>query len=109
MTVESLLAKASEGMHAGRSFGPVIDGDGCLIVPVALAVGGGGGGEGPSEGGTGSGGGFGTVSWPLGVYVVKDGRARWVPALDATRLALGALALVRAIIRLRARRAAKAS
>lgn len=109
MTMESLLAKASEGMHAGRSFGPVIEADGCLIIPVALTVGGGGGGEGPSDGGTGSGGGFGSVSWPLGVYVVKDGRAHWTPAFDATRLALGALALIRAIIRLRSRRASRPS
>jgi len=109
MSVESLLAKASEGMHAGRSFGPVIEGDGCLIVPVAFTAGGGGGGEGTNEVGPGSGGGFGSISWPLGVYVVKDGRARWVPALDATRVALGALALVRVIVRLRARRASQPS
>jgi uncharacterized spore protein YtfJ len=109
MSVESLLAKAGEGIHAGRSFGPVVEADGCLILPVALAAGGGGGGEGPTEGGQGSGGGFGTVSWPLGVYVIKDGEARWVPALDATRVALGVLALVRAVVRARRRRAQRSA
>ena len=108
MTVESLLAKANEGFHAGRSFGPVMEGDGCLVIPVAFTAGGGGGGEGlPFEGqppsASGFGGGFGGVSWPLGVYVVKDGNAKWVPAVDATRVALGVIAAVRVALRLRAR------
>jgi len=110
MEIESLLTKASEGIHVGRSFGPVIEGDGCLVIPVGLAVGGGGGGAGDApdgSGGSGSGGGFGTITWPLGVYVVKDGTAKWVPALDATRLALGAIALVRALVRARTRRRAR--
>jgi uncharacterized spore protein YtfJ len=104
MSVESLLAKASEGIHAGRAFGPPVEADGCTVIPVAFAAGGGGGGDAPAEGGASSGGGFGTVSWPLGVYVIKDGQAKWVPAVDATRVALGVLALVRAGVRARARR-----
>jgi hypothetical protein len=106
MSVESLLAKANDGMTAGRAFGPVMEADGCLIIPVAFTAGGGGGGDAPAPGTDGSavGGGFGGVSWPLGVYVVKDGTARWVPAVDVTRVALGVLALVRAGMRLRARR-----
>jgi uncharacterized spore protein YtfJ len=109
MSVESLLAKANAGIHAGRSFGPVIEAEGCTVIPVAFTAGGGGGGDAPTEGGTSSGGGFGGASWPLGVYVIKDGQARWVPALDATRVALGALALVRAVVRARARRRAERS
>jgi uncharacterized spore protein YtfJ len=104
VTVESLLARASEGIQAGRSFGPVIECGDCVVIPVAFTAGGGGGGDGPAEGGASTGGGFGMASFPLGVYVVKDGEARWVPALDATRVALGALALVRAVVRARARR-----
>ena len=107
MTVDALIAKANEGIHAGRAFGPVMQGDGCLIIPVAVTGGGGGGGDAPNGAGTAVGGGFGTVSWPLGVYVVKDGTAKWVPAIDATRVALGAIALVRAVVRLRARRGAR--
>src|SRR4051794_14044039 len=108
MTIESLLAKSQEGFHAGRSFGPAIQGDGCLIIPVAFVAGGGGGGEGhPDESHTretGFCGGFGTVSWALGVYVGRDGSARFVPAVDATRIVLGVLAAARAVLRLRARR-----
>jgi uncharacterized spore protein YtfJ len=103
MNVDTLLEKVQGGASAGRSFGPVIEGDGCLIVPVALHAGGGGGSDGEGAE-AGSGGGFGFVSWPIGVYVVRDGTARWVPALDATRLAIGAIALARTLVRLRARR-----
>ena len=106
MSVETLLAKANEGVNAGRAFGPVMEADGCLIIPVAFTAGGGGGGDAPNEAGTAVGGGFGTISWPLGVYVVKDGTARWVPALDVTRVALGAIGIVRTVLRLRARRSA---
>jgi uncharacterized spore protein YtfJ len=109
MTFESLLAKVGESFHAKRAFGPVMEADGCQIIPVALSAGGGGGGEGVSgdgsADGTGAGGGFGGVSWPLGVYVIKDGNAKWVPAVDATRITLAAIAVVRVALRLRARRA----
>ncbi len=106
MSVESLLAKANEGIHAGRSFGPVMEAEGCTVIPVAFTAGGGGGGDAQAQAGPSSGGGFGTVSWPLGVYVIKDGHARWVPAVDATRVVLGALALVRAAVRARSRKRA---
>lgn len=107
MTVEALLRRANEGLSAGRAFGPAIEADGCLIVPVAVAVGGGGGGDAPGEAGVSTGGGFGTISFPLGVYVVKDGNARWVPAVDMTRVALGAMGVVRALLRLRSRRSGR--
>ena len=104
MSVETLLAKANEGMQAGRAFGPVIESDGCVIIPVAFTAGGGGGGDATGGDDNAVGGGFGGVTWPLGVYVVKDGTARWVPAIDVTRVALGVLALVRTGMRVRARR-----
>ena len=108
MAFESLLAKAGENFHAKRAFGPVIEADGCQIIPVALTAGGGGGGEAlPTDQpapGAGSGGGFGGIAWPLGVYVVKDGTVKWVPAVDATRIALAVIAVFRVGLRLRARR-----
>ena len=45
----------------------------------------------------GSGGGLGGVTWPLGVYGIREGRVRWVPAVDVTRVVLGALTLVRGL------------
>lgn len=99
MSVESLMAKANEGISAGRAFGPVIEGEGCTIIPVAFTVGGGGGGDAPAEEGVSVGGGFGSLSWPIGVYVVKDGNVRWVPAIDTTFIALVASTVLRTLVR----------
>lgn len=109
MDADALLSKAMEHVSAGRSFGPVIERDDCTVIPAAyvMSAGGGGGGEGPDPlGGTGSGAGAGhwSVSWPVGAYVVRDGEVRWVPAIDATRIALGAFVLAKVIVRLRASR-----
>lgn len=106
MDVEKLLSKAVDELSVRRAFGPPIESEGTLIVPVAWVAGGGGGGASGSEAesvdSTGSGGGFGGVTWPLGIYVVKEGRVRWVPAVDATRIALAGLGIFRALVKLRA-------
>jgi uncharacterized spore protein YtfJ len=107
MDVDALVARAQESLTAGRSYGPVVERDGTTVIPTAFVIGGGGGGdgespEGASNPGKGGGGGFFSVSWPLGAYVVKDGDARWVPAIDATRIAIAAFALVRLGMKLRA-------
>jgi uncharacterized spore protein YtfJ len=47
----------------------------------------------------GSGGGFGGVVMPVGVYVVKDDRVRWVPAINVTLIAICAISLARVLIR----------
>lgn len=111
MDVERLLGKASEELSARRAFGPAIERDGTLIIPVAWVAGGGGGGAGSPEAEngdeTGSGGGFGGVTWPLGVYVVKEGKVRWVPAVDATRVVLAGLGIFRAVVKMRALRRTK--
>lgn len=108
MNIVDLFSKASEGLTAGKAFGPVIEQNGCTVIPVAWVAGGGGGGsgEGPSEApsGSGTGGGFGGVMWPLGVYVVKDGNARFVPAVDATRIALAGIAIAKLAMKMRALR-----
>lgn len=121
MDIERLLSKAAEDASVRRAFGPVIESEGTLIIPVAWVAGGGGGGDdggrdtengdtetghaenGQAENGRAAagGGGFGSVTWPLGVYEVKDGRVRWVPAVDATRVVLAGLAIVRAVVKLR--------
>jgi uncharacterized spore protein YtfJ len=125
--LEKLMAKASDALSVGRAFGAPIERDGVLVIPVAWVAGGGGGGgadagagvedqapadESPrlrlqSGGGGGGGGGFGGVTWPLGVYVVKNGDVRWVPAVDATRIALTAIALLRTMVKIRAIRRAR--
>lgn len=79
-----------------RVFGSPIAQDGLTVIPVAHISGGGGGGAGNApaedEGETvagGTGGGVGVMAKPLGVFVVKDGDARWRPPVDINKIILG--------------------
>ena len=107
MDLDAVITKATDHISAGRSFGPVIERDDCVVIPASyvFSAGGGGGGEGPDhEGQTGSGGGAGNfaMSWPIGAYVVRNGEARWVPAIDATRVALAVVVVAKLALKLRA-------
>lgn len=116
MEIERLLDGARESLTVRRCFGEPVEQAGTLVIPVAFVAGGGGGGEGeegrtdkPEEaekaaGRSGAGGGFGGVTWPLGVYVVHEGRVRFVPAVDATRIVLGGLAVARGLLKVAASR-----
>ena len=109
MDLQKLLSTSKDAFHVGKAFGPPYERDNCVIIPVAwVASGTGGGGAEAAKGSNdepggfdNGGGGTGGIVWPLGVYVVKDGDVRWVPALDTTRVALAGLALIRALVRLR--------
>jgi uncharacterized spore protein YtfJ len=118
MDVPELLARAQDTMTVSRAFGTPHEHNGTLIIPVAIVVGGGGGGVGEDDGTLveaptqrggrrGSGGGFGSASWPIGVYTVTNGNVRWVPAIDPTRIVLAVIALMRAVVRVRGRRAGR--
>ncbi len=94
-----------------RVFGEPIENDGSLVIPVARLSGGSGIGFGSGtskasddedgdssadtgpETGEGGGGGFGVTAKAEGVYVIRDGNARWEPALDVNRLAVGGMLL----------------
>lgn len=127
MKVQELMDQAREVMTVKRVFGEPYEKDGLTIIPVARVMGGGGGGEGrmvapegaaaeTGEGqgaavpaGSGSGAGFGMAARPAGVYVIKEGDVRWLPAVDVNRIVLGAqivavvfLLVVRSIARARA-------
>jgi len=130
MDVENILAKASENLSVRRAFGAAYEKDGMLIIPVAMVAGGGGAGTArPRDGNPAArpgsppkedpaaqnaappesvrpdaGGGFGGVVLPSGAYVVKGDQVRWVPAVDATIVALASLSLVRVLVRTWARR-----
>ncbi|GAA1012937.1 hypothetical protein Aple_015690 [Acrocarpospora pleiomorpha] len=71
-----------------RVFGEPYERDGVTIIPAAAIRGAGGFGNGNGNQGTGEGGGAITAR-PIGAYVIKDGKARWEPALDVGRLILG--------------------
>lgn len=107
MDLKELMSRASDALSVGRAFGPAYEKEGYLVIPVAWVAGGAGGGGGTDtqHGGSGDGGGFGGVTWPLGVYVVKEGGdVRWVPAVDVTRIILSAAGILRAVIAIRDKR-----
>lgn len=108
MKVQEMLSNATDAMNVKRVFGEPYEKDGVTIIPVAKFGGGGGGGGGDGPDGSGSGGGFGLGATPAGVYVIKDGKVAWQPAVDVNRIVLGcqivgtlALLLLRARIKAR--------
>lgn len=108
------LREAVDNITVGRVFGtPITQGE-TIVLPVAKIGGGAGGGSGtgPAEQGQengGTGGGLGMSAKPLGVFVVRDGKVGWRPAVDVNKIVLGgqivavtALLVVRALITARA-------
>ena len=99
MDIEEMVKGTRDAMNVKRVFGDPVVRNGVTVIPVANVMGGGGGGSGEmvhdEAAGPGadrpvggSGGGFGVRATPAGVYVVKGEDIRWVPAVDATRIAL---------------------
>jgi uncharacterized spore protein YtfJ len=109
MKIEELLAKATNTLEARMVYAEPVEKDGVTVIAAARLAGGGGGGNGTDQRGQqGEGGGIGLVARPAGAYVIKDGKARWEPALDVNRLiatvgavAVAALLLVGRIVRIR--------
>jgi uncharacterized spore protein YtfJ len=87
MNVEHILTGAQDALQARRVFGDPVQIDGITVIPAAVVGGGGGGGAKPGD--EGSGVGFGVSARPAGVFVVRDGDARWRPAVDVNRVVLG--------------------
>lgn len=91
MDIARTLEQARELMSSRRVFGEPYAVDGVTIVPVAKVGGGGGGGAGigGSDGEQGGGGGGGFGAKPAGVFVIREGKVRWQPAVDVNQMALG--------------------
>jgi len=95
MKVEEMIASVKDTASVRRVFADPIERDGVVIVPVAAIGGGLGVGHGHDKAGQeGEGGGFGVGAKPAGVYELRDGRVRWIPAVDVNRL----LALVGGVL-----------
>ena len=94
--VVSKLNAIKDVMTVQRVFGEPTQVDGITVMPVAVVRGGGGAGGGgdpmPDENqqGEGAGLGFGLNARGIGVYAVRDGDITWQPAVDVTRIVLGA-------------------
>jgi len=85
MNAQQVLERAQDAMTAKRVFGDPIQVEGATVIPVAT-VGGGGGGGGEGEK---AGVGYGLGARPAGVYVIRDGRAMWRPAVNVNWIVAG--------------------
>lgn len=120
--VRQIIEEARDTMTGRRVYSEPYERNGVTVILAARVQGGGGGGAGEGQGmpsqdgggtGTGSGwgGGFGLNARPVGAFVVSGDDVRFVPAVDITRIAIGAqlvamaaLLTVRVIVRARAKR-----
>jgi uncharacterized spore protein YtfJ len=90
MDVQETIAQARDAMTVKRVFGEAYEKDGTTVIPAAAVRGGAGGGRGESPDGSGGGSGFGLAARPVGAYVIRNSEVRWEPALDISRIVLGA-------------------
>lgn len=89
MKVDELLNSGRDSLTVKRVYGEPYEKDGVTVIPTAAIRGGAGGGTGHDDKGQqGEGGGFGMTGKPAGAYVVKDGKVRWLPAVDPNRIFL---------------------
>ena len=86
MDPQAILQGVEDVMTARRVFGDPVQVEGVTVLPVATVGGGGGGGQ---KQGADAGVGFGLGVQPAGVYVIRDGDAKWRPALNLNRVILG--------------------
>jgi uncharacterized spore protein YtfJ len=89
MNPQETLTRAQDVMAVRRVFGDPIQLEGATVLPVAKIRGGGGGGQGSRAGDEGGGVGFGVSAQAAGVYVIRNGHARWRPAVDVNRIVAG--------------------
>jgi uncharacterized spore protein YtfJ len=87
MNGQQATQAARKLLSARRVYGDPIERDGITVIPAARIRGGGGGRNG-REGGRRAGG-FRVNARPAGVYVIRDGKVSWMPALDVNRIVVG--------------------
>lgn len=92
MDTMEVVGQATDARTVKRVFGEPLEKDGVTVIPAASVRGGAGGGSGENPEGTGKGGGtgFGLSARPAGAYVIRNGQVTWQPALDLTRVVIGA-------------------
>src|SRR6187397_3119593 len=92
--VQRTIEQAKDALTVRRVFGDPYEKDGVTIIPAArvqgAAGGGGGKGKGPEGEGNGSGSGFGLKARPAGAYVIRGDEVDWRPAIDPSRIMIGA-------------------
>jgi uncharacterized spore protein YtfJ len=94
-----VLNQTRDAMTAKRVYGEPYEVDGVTVIPAANVTGGGGGGGDTAGNG---GGGFGLRARPAGAWVIKEGEARWRPAIDVNRIVfMGQITAIVALLVLR--------
>lgn len=87
MGMQELFTTVRDSLTTERVFGNPQEIRGQTVIPVAAILGGAGGGSGTDpKGQQGEGGGFGVHARPVGVFVFREGRVSWRPAIDVSRL-----------------------
>lgn len=106
MEFQKTISKAQDAITVRRVYGEPYERNGVVVIPAAEVRGGGGAGSGedPNKGGSGGGGGFGVAARPVGAYVIEDGKVRWDPVVDPTRLVLQVILAVLGVAFLLGRR-----
>jgi uncharacterized spore protein YtfJ len=105
MKIERWASTARDLFSAKLVYGEPVERDGVVVIPAAVVCGGGGGGADDSGEPPRQGAGFGVLARPAGAFVLRNGTAEWVPAVDVTRLGLAAAVTVVALAGILARRA----
>ena len=108
MKIDEVLSAIRDASTVTTVYGDPYEKDGVTVIPAASIRGGAGGGTGHDEKGQqGEGGGIGVTGRPAGAYVVKDGKVKWVAAVDPNRLFLmvGTAVIVYLLMRPRMARA----
>jgi uncharacterized spore protein YtfJ len=113
MDAQAVISGARDAMTVRQVYGEPYERNGLTVIPAARVVGGAGGGDGqgPEGTGQGSGSGFGLMSRPVGAFVIKGDEVSWRPAVDVSRIIVGAqvvtvvaLLTLRSIVKARAKR-----
>ena len=95
MNATGILEDARDVLTVRRVVGEPIERDGTVVIPVVRLHGGLGGGAEPDDAtatgtrGGSFGGGLLMGAKPIGVYVIREGKVSWLPAVDVNKLALG--------------------
>jgi hypothetical protein len=101
-----VIGMVRDTVSAGRVFAEPVQRGGTTVIGVARVYGG-GGGEQLANGETA--GGVGLLAGPVGAYVIRDGKVRWIPAVDVNVLVLAAGVIVLIVLVARARAQRKAA
>ncbi|HEX5406725.1 MAG TPA: hypothetical protein VFX16_31000 [Pseudonocardiaceae bacterium] len=100
-----VLAAVRSAVSAGQVFAEPVERAGTTVIGVARVYGG-GGGEQLADGS--SAGGLGMLAAPVGAYVIRDGRVRWIPAVDVNLIVV-VVAVTGVVVMMRRARRRKAA